>query len=95
MEFTTILTHREASTLYVQINRQDTCNKLSSSCMQELRTLFEQMCSQLPKTFDTLSMGMSHDFETAVEEGATIVRIGSAIFGARPPKTAVKEEANK
>ena len=60
-----------------------------------MRTLFEQMRSQLPKTFDTLSMGMSHDFETAVEEGATIVRIGSAIFGARPPKTAVKEEANK
>jgi pyridoxal phosphate enzyme (YggS family) len=31
-----------------------------------------------------LSMGMSHDFETAVEEGATIVRVGTAIFGARP-----------
>ena len=30
-----------------------------------------------------LSMGMSHDFETAVEEGATIVRVGSAIFGQR------------
>ena len=28
-------------------------------------------------------MGMSHDFEVAVEEGATIVRVGSAIFGAR------------
>jgi pyridoxal phosphate enzyme (YggS family) len=31
-----------------------------------------------------LSMGMSHDFEVAVEEGATLVRVGSAIFGARP-----------
>jgi uncharacterized pyridoxal phosphate-containing UPF0001 family protein len=31
-----------------------------------------------------LSMGMSHDFETAVEEGATMVRVGTAIFGARP-----------
>lgn len=30
-----------------------------------------------------LSMGMSHDFETAVEEGATIVRVGTGIFGAR------------
>ncbi len=30
-----------------------------------------------------LSMGMSHDFEVAVEEGATIIRVGSAIFGAR------------
>jgi pyridoxal phosphate enzyme (YggS family) len=32
---------------------------------------------------DTLSMGMSHDFEVAIAEGATIVRIGTAIFGAR------------
>lgn len=32
-----------------------------------------------------LSMGMSHDFEVAIEEGATIVRIGTAIFGSRPP----------
>ena len=31
-----------------------------------------------------LSMGMSHDFEAAVEEGATIVRVGTAIFGQRP-----------
>ncbi len=30
-----------------------------------------------------LSMGMSHDFEAAIEEGATIVRVGTAIFGAR------------
>ncbi len=34
---------------------------------------------------DTLSMGMTDDFEVAVEEGATIVRIGTAIFGAREP----------
>jgi hypothetical protein len=32
-----------------------------------------------------LSMGMSHDFEVAIEEGATIVRVGTAIFGSRPP----------
>lgn len=32
---------------------------------------------------DTLSMGMSHDFAAAIQEGATIVRIGTAIFGAR------------
>ncbi|UCD34089.1 MAG: YggS family pyridoxal phosphate-dependent enzyme, partial [Nitrospiraceae bacterium] len=31
-----------------------------------------------------LSMGMSHDFETAIEEGATMVRVGTAIFGERP-----------
>ena len=33
---------------------------------------------------DGLSMGMSHDFEVAVEEGATVVRLGSSIWGARP-----------
>jgi uncharacterized pyridoxal phosphate-containing UPF0001 family protein len=32
-----------------------------------------------------LSMGMSHDYEAAVEEGSTIVRVGTAIFGKRPP----------
>jgi uncharacterized pyridoxal phosphate-containing UPF0001 family protein len=30
-----------------------------------------------------LSMGMSHDFEAAIEEGATIVRVGTALFGKR------------
>ena len=35
-------------------------------------------------SLDTLSMGMSHDFEVAIEEGSTCVRIGSAIFGDRP-----------
>jgi len=36
-----------------------------------------------------LSMGMSDDFEIAIEEGSTIVRIGTALFGARPAKAAV------
>jgi PLP dependent protein len=36
---------------------------------------------------DVLSMGMSHDFEVAIEEGSTCVRVGSAIFGARPKPT--------
>ncbi len=35
---------------------------------------------------EDLSMGMSHDFETAVEEGATLVRVGTAIFGERPAR---------
>lgn len=38
-------------------------------------------------TLDTLSMGMSEDFVTAIEEGATMVRVGSALFGPRPPKS--------
>jgi PLP dependent protein len=32
-----------------------------------------------------LSMGMSHDLEAAIEEGATIVRVGTAVFGRRRP----------
>jgi len=48
----------------------------------KLRELREQICAAgLP--LDTLSMGMSHDLEAAVAEGATIVRIGTAIFGER------------
>lgn len=39
--------------------------------------------AQLPQALDTLSMGMSHDLEAAIAEGATWVRIGTALFGAR------------
>lgn len=48
------------------------------SYFQKLRELRDEV---LPG--GELSMGMSHDFETAIEEGATIVRVGTAIFGAR------------
>jgi uncharacterized pyridoxal phosphate-containing UPF0001 family protein len=34
---------------------------------------------------DTLSMGMSSDLEAAIQEGATIIRVGTALFGPRPP----------
>jgi hypothetical protein len=49
-----------------------------------LRELRDRLCAE-PQTagWCELSMGMSNDFEVAIEEGATIVRIGSAIFGAR------------
>lgn len=40
---------------------------------------------------DTLSMGMSSDYKIAIEEGATIVRVGSAIFGARPAKNTLED----
>ena len=49
-----------------------------------MRVLFESLRRELPEDFRVLSMGMSHDYGTAVEEGATIVRVGNAIFGARP-----------
>lgn len=47
--------------------------------LRELRDLAEKKGFHLPE----LSMGMSHDFEVAIEEGATIVRIGTALFGER------------
>ncbi len=37
-----------------------------------------------PEELSELSMGMSHDFEVAIEEGATMIRVGTALFGARP-----------
>ena len=49
---------------------------------RRLRHLFEQLRTQ-GLALDTLSMGMSHDIEAAIAEGATIVRVGTAIFGAR------------
>ena len=39
-----------------------------------------------PACLTELSMGMSHDFEAAIEEGATMVRVGTAIFGPRSPR---------
>lgn len=50
---------------------------------RRLRVLRDQATAAGLLQGGELSMGMSHDFETAVEEGATIVRVGSAIFGQR------------
>lgn len=52
---------------------------------QRLRRLQEFFAQQLPQAFwQELSMGMSADFEIAVQEGATLVRVGTAIMGVRP-----------
>jgi len=54
-------------------------------CFVRLRELRDSLRGQLPFgiALDELSMGMSGDFEVAIEEGATIVRVGQALFGAR------------
>ena len=51
-----------------------------------LRDLRDKIASRnLPHIqMDVLSMGMSHDFEVAIEEGSTCIRVGTAIFGERP-----------
>lgn len=50
---------------------------------RELRGLAGRLASEAGPTLSELSMGMTNDFEVAVEEGATIVRIGTALFGPR------------
>ena len=49
----------------------------------KLRELGEDLARRLGRLLPVLSMGMSHDFEIAVEEGATEIRVGTALFGAR------------
>ena len=56
----------------------------------QTRQLFVDMNGKIADNnfgMDCLSMGMSGDFEEAVEEGATLVRVGTALFGPRPPMT--------
>jgi pyridoxal phosphate enzyme (YggS family) len=55
----------------------------SRPCFAALRTLRDRLSAQAGIPLPTLSMGMSGDYEVAVEEGATLVRVGSAIFGSR------------
>jgi PLP dependent protein len=52
---------------------------------RRLRELLEELNRSRPRggELTELSMGMSHDFEVAIEEGSTMVRVGTAIFGAR------------
>ena len=53
---------------------------------REVRRFFDnlkQLAFSDKPWFDTVSMGMSHDYPIAIEEGSTLVRIGSSIFGAR------------
>jgi pyridoxal phosphate enzyme (YggS family) len=53
---------------------------------RNLRKMLDQLKDRTPNPdrLSELSMGMSHDFEVAIEEGATMIRIGTALFGTRP-----------
>jgi hypothetical protein len=55
-----------------------------------LRGLLESLRTEHP-ALDTLSMGMSGDMEAAIAEGATLLRIGTALFGARTPRALAEE----
>jgi uncharacterized pyridoxal phosphate-containing UPF0001 family protein len=54
-------------------------------CFKKLKTIFDQMKREsLPNVeMKHLSMGMTNDFETAIQEGSNMVRIGTGIFGPR------------
>ncbi|MNN07893.1 hypothetical protein D3C81_1207290 [compost metagenome] len=55
------------------------------ACFVRMRELRDRLHQDAPAGIglDELSMGMSGDFEIAIEEGASVVRVGQAIFGAR------------
>lgn len=55
-----------------------------------LRTLRDDLASRFGLDLPHLSMGMSGDFEVAIEEGATDIRVGTALFGARPKLAALR-----
>jgi len=55
---------------------------LRRDAFRRMRALFERL-RETHRAIDTLSLGMSDDFEAAIEEGATLVRIGTALFGKR------------
>jgi pyridoxal phosphate enzyme (YggS family) len=60
---------------------------------EDQRPLFRrlaELAKRLGAGLRALSMGMTADFEVAIEEGATLVRVGTAIFGQRPPEKATK-----
>lgn len=56
-----------------------------TACFERTRTVRDELraAADLPGTYDELSMGMSGDFELAIAFGATVVRVGQAIFGPR------------
>jgi PLP dependent protein len=56
---------------------------LSRPWFQQLRMMRERAAERLGRPLPELSMGMTDDFEVAIEEGATLVRVGRAIFGDR------------
>ncbi len=65
---------------------------LQRQAFAQLRAWRDRLASELGMYLPHLSMGMSDDLEAAIDEGATIVRIGTAIFGPRPTQSMVKED---
>lgn len=63
------------------------------ACFRSLRECRDRWAAAHPRlNFDVLSMGMSGDFSIAIEEGATRIRIGTALFGKRPPMAVQRQQ---
>jgi PLP dependent protein len=75
------------STLYVRglmtIGKLHPDPEISRPYFRQLKELFDEVKQEFPGSFDYLSMGMSHDWQIALQEGSNMLRIGSAIFGYR------------
>lgn len=69
-------------TIGPNVSDEDYIRGAFASCYE----LFVQGKSIVGNEFDTLSMGMSDDFELAIAEGSTMIRVGTALFGPRPSK---------
>jgi hypothetical protein len=55
----------------------------SRTAFSTLYRLYQELRPSVSEHWDTLSMGMTNDYEIAIQEGATLVRLGTAIFGPR------------
>jgi PLP dependent protein len=66
--------------------------EVTRDCFRSLRVWRDRWAATHPRLkFDVLSMGMSGDFAIAIEEGATRIRVGTALFGKRPPMEAQRQ----
>ena len=66
------------------VGRLTTDPAIARGTFRDLRELSTRLRERWPGLGPELSMGMTDDFEPAIEEGATIVRVGRALFGERP-----------
>ncbi len=55
----------------------------SRPCFRLIREIRDELAQEFDRPFPILSMGMTSDFEVAIEEGANVIRVGTAIFGPR------------
>jgi len=70
--------------LELQLQNVNITGLMTIASKDEPRTCFKRLFNIKQKTkLDILSMGMSHDYEIAIEEGATMIRLGTKIFGKR------------